>query len=200
MRARRVIVATDAYSHLTQATSRYAKLMIPFRTAAIATERLPPALFNSLLKNQRAYNETRRMMKWFRKADSRVLFGGRGVLGEENVHEFAALRRALVATFPQLASARIEFEWSGNVGMTVNQLPHVGRDDNMTVYCLGYNGAGVALSSVMGQAAAALVIGELPELSLTQANKLQTIPLHALAMPAARLAASWYTFLDAIGR
>ncbi|MFS8978882.1 FAD-binding oxidoreductase [Cupriavidus necator] len=200
VRARRVIVATDAYSHLTQATSRYAKLMIPFRTAAIATERLPPALFNSLLKNQRAYNETRRMMKWFRKADSRVLFGGRGVLGEENVHEFAALRRALVATFPQLASARIEFEWSGNVGMTVNQLPHVGRDDNMTVYCLGYNGAGVALSSVMGQAAAALVIGELPELSLMQANKLQTIPLHALAMPAARLAASWYTFLDAIGR
>lgn len=200
VRARRVIVATDAYGHLTEATSRYAKLMIPFRTAAIATEKLPPALFDSLLKGQRAYNETRRMMKWFRKADGRVLFGGRGVLGKQSAHEFAALRRALAVTFPQLASARIEFEWSGNVGMTVNQLPHIGRDDDMTVYCIGYNGAGVSLSSVMGQAAAALAIGELPELSLTQADRLQTIPLHALATPAAKLAASWYTFLDTIGR
>ncbi|WP_321575009.1 NAD(P)/FAD-dependent oxidoreductase [Paraburkholderia franconis] len=110
------------------------------------------------------------MMKWFRKADGRVLFGGRGVLGKESSHEFAALRPALAATFPQLASARIEFEWSGNVGMTVNQLPHIGRDGNAAVYCLGYNGAGVSLSSVMGQAAAALAIGELPELSLNQAR------------------------------
>jgi gamma-glutamylputrescine oxidase len=200
VRARRVIVATDAYGHLTEATSRYAKLMIPFRTAAIATEKLPPVLFDSLLKGQRAYNETRRMMKWFRKADGRVLFGGRGVLGKESAHEFAALRRALAATFPQLASARIEFEWSGNVGMTVNQLPHIGRDGDGAVYCLGYNGAGVSLSSVMGQAAAAMAIGELPKLSLTQADTLRTIPLHALATPAAKLAASWYTFLDAIGR
>ncbi|SAK82429.1 FAD dependent oxidoreductase [Caballeronia hypogeia] len=200
VRARRVIVATDAYGHLTEATSHYAKLMIPFRTAAIATEKLPPILFDSLLKGHRSYNETRRMMKWFRKADGRVLFGGRGVLGKESAHEFAALRRALVSTFPQLVSARIEFEWSGNVGMTVNQLPHIGRDGDAAVYCLGYNGAGVSLSSVMGQAAAALAIGELPELSLTQADRLQTIPLHALATPAAKLAASWYTFLDAIGR
>lgn len=200
VRAKRVIVATDAYGHLTEATSRYAKLMIPFRTAAIATEKLSRPLFDSLLTGQRAYNETRRMMKWFRKADGRVLFGGRGVLGKESVHEFAALHRALVTTFPQLESVGIEFEWSGNVGMTVNQLPHIGRDDDMTVYCLGYNGAGVSLSSVMGQAAAALAMGELPELSLTEAHTLKTIPLHALATPAAKLAASWYSFLDAIGR
>lgn len=200
VRAKQVIVATDAYGTLTNATSRYARLMIPFRTAAIATERLPRNLYDSLMVHERAYNETRRMMKWFRKADGRVLFGGRGVLGKETAHEFTALKRALTMTFPQLSSIRVEFEWSGNVGMTMNQLPHVGRDDDGTVYCIGYNGAGVALSSVLGQAAAALAIGDLPELSLIRAHGLKVIPLHALATPAAKVAAGWYRFLDAIGR
>lgn len=200
VRAKRVVVATDAYGNLTNATSRYARTMIPFRTAAIATERLPRTLYDSLMVNERAYNETRRMMKWFRKADGRILFGGRGVLGKETSHEFAALGRALTMTFPQLSSISVEFEWSGNVGMTMNQLPHVGRNDDGTVYCIGYNGAGVSLSSVLGQAAAALAIGDLPDLSLTQAHGLKVIPLHALATRAAKVAAGWYRFLDAIGR
>jgi gamma-glutamylputrescine oxidase len=200
VRANRIIVATDAYGTLTSATASYARLMIPFRTAAIATEKLSQPLFDSLLKGHRAYNETRRMMKWFRKADGRVLFGGRGVLGKESSREFAALRDSLVATFPQLESTLIEFEWSGNVGMTRNQLPHIGRIDDKTVYCVGYNGAGVALSSVLGQAAAALTMGEWPKLVLTRSDRLQTIPLHSLATPIAKVVAGWYSFLDAMGR
>jgi glycine/D-amino acid oxidase-like deaminating enzyme len=200
VQATQIIFATDAYGHLTRATSNYARMMIPFRTAAIATEPLSKPLYDSLLVGERAYNETKRMMKWFRKADGRVLFGGRGALGSESSHEFAALRNALTSTFPQLNSTRIEFEWSGNVGMTLNQLPHVGRSDKHTVFCMGYNGAGVSLSSVLGQAAAALSLGELPDLSLTQADGLQVIPLRALAMPAAKVTAGWYKLLDAIGR
>lgn len=107
VRATQVIVATDAYGTLTNATSRYARLMIPFRTAAIATERLPGILYDRLMVNERAYNETRRMMKWFRKVNGRVFFGGRRVLGKETAHEFYARQghsRAVVIPLHTLAT------------------------------------------------------------------------------------------------
>ncbi|WP_407670950.1 hypothetical protein [Paraburkholderia franconis] len=50
VRAKRVIVATDAYGHLTEATSRYAKLMIPFRTAAIANRKAAPRTLRLVAK------------------------------------------------------------------------------------------------------------------------------------------------------
>ena len=44
VRAKQVIVATNAYSGLTSATAPYQRELVPFRSAMIATERLPPEL------------------------------------------------------------------------------------------------------------------------------------------------------------
>ncbi|WP_321858226.1 NAD(P)/FAD-dependent oxidoreductase [Paraburkholderia tropica] len=200
VRARQVIVATNAYSDLTPATDAMRRELVPFRSAMIATERLPAALDAKLMTQRRSYTETRSMMKWFRRADGRMLFGGRDAFGKEGQDTgFEALRRAMVGLFPDLADIRVEFRWSGYVGMTFNALPHVGRADDATVFCVGYNGAGVAMASLIGQHAAALALGETPDLALLAQDGLRPVPFHALRAPGVRLVAAWYQFLDAMG-
>ncbi|QTD93748.1 NAD(P)/FAD-dependent oxidoreductase [Burkholderia anthina] len=200
VRAKQVIVATNAYSNLTDATSSYHRELVPFRSAMIATAKLSPELDAQLMVNRRSYTETRRMMKWFRKVDGRMLFGGRDAFGKEGAPTgFDALQRAMIALFPMLVGVPVAYRWSGYVGMTFNALPHVGRSDDATVFCLGYNGAGVAMASLIGQHAAALALGEKPELALLAQDGLRPVPFHALRAPGVRLVAAWYQFLDAVG-
>jgi glycine/D-amino acid oxidase-like deaminating enzyme len=201
VRARHAIIATNSYSDLTSATARVQRTLVPFRSALIATERLSPNLAGSLMPTGRTYTETKRMMRWFRKVDDRVVFGGRGAFGKQDSDSaFDALRKAMVGIFPELADVAVAFKWSGLVGMTLDSVPHVGRLDDRTLYAVGYNGAGVAMSSLMGSYLAALVRGEAVDLGLLDADSLKTIPFYALREPAVRMVAGWYQFLDAAGR
>jgi glycine/D-amino acid oxidase-like deaminating enzyme len=84
--------------------------------------------------------------------------------------------------------------------MTLDSVPHVGRIDDRTLYSVGYNGAGVAMSSLMGRYLASLVRGEAVDLGLLDAHRVRTIPFYSLREPAVRVVAGWYQFLDAIGR
>jgi gamma-glutamylputrescine oxidase len=201
VRARQAIIATNSYSDLTSATVRLQRTLVPFRSALIATEKLSPNLAGSLMPTGRTYTETKRMMRWFRKVDDRVIFGGRGAFGKQDSESaFEALRRAMTGIFPELADVPLEFRWSGLVGMTLDSVPHVGRIDDRTLYSVGYNGAGVAMSSLMGRYLASLVRGEAVDLGLLDARRVRTIPFYPLREPAIRLVAGWYQFLDAIGR
>ena len=200
VRARQVIIATDAYSNLTPATQYFRRTIIPFRSAIIATEHLPSEIDAKLMVARRSYTETRRMMKWFRKVDNRVIFGGRGAFGKEDASSgFDALQRDMISLFPDLRQLGIDFKWSGMVGMTLGQLPHVGRFDDRTCFCLGYNGAGVAMASLLGQYAAAFSVGETPAVGLLDATRLKTVPFYPLREPGIRMAAAWYQLLDRAG-
>jgi gamma-glutamylputrescine oxidase len=140
-------------------------------------------------------------MRWFRKMDDRIIFGGRGAFGKQDSESaFEALRKAMVGIFPELADIALEFRWSGLVGMTLDSVPHIGRLDDRTLFAMGYNGAGVAMSSLMGRYLAALLRSEKPDLGLLDASRLRTIPFYALREPAVRLVAGWYQFLDAVQR
>lgn len=201
VRARQAIIATNSYSDLTSATVRLQRTLVPFRSALIATEKLSPNLAGSLMPTGRTYTETKRMMRWFRKVDDRVIFGGRGAFGKQDSESaFDALHKAMVGIFPELAAIPLAFKWSGLVAMTLDSVPHVGRLDDRTLYSVGYNGAGVAMSSLMGRYLAALVYGEKVDLGLLDAGRLKTIPFYAFREPAVRTVAGWYQFLDAIGR
>jgi gamma-glutamylputrescine oxidase len=201
VRARQAIIATNSYSDLTSATVRLQRTLVPFRSALIATEKLSPNLAGSLMPTGRTYTETKRMMRWFRKVDDRVIFGGRGAFDKQDSESaFEALRKAMVGIFPELADIPLAFKWSGLVAMTLDSVPHVGRLDDRTLFSVGYNGAGVAMSSLMGRYLAALVRGENVDLGLLDAGRLKTIPFYAFREPAVRAVAGWYQFLDAIGR
>jgi glycine/D-amino acid oxidase-like deaminating enzyme len=199
--ARQVLIATNGYSDIAPATAPVRGTVIPFRSAMIATEPLGANLRATLMQKGRSYSETRRMMRWFRPAGDRMLFGGRGAFGrEDSAPAFQALERALKEMFPQLAGTAITHRWSGLVAMTIDSLPQVGMLDERTGFALGYNGAGVAMSSLMGGRAVDLMLGDRPDLGLMQRNGPKPIPFYFLREPAVRAVAGWYQFLDRIGR
>lgn len=201
VRARQAIIATNSYSDLTGATAHMQRTLIPFRSALIATEKLPRNLAGKLMPTGRTYTETKRMMRWFRMVDNRVIFGGRGAFGKQDSQAaFDALRNAMVGIFPDLAEVPLEYKWSGLVAMTLDSVPHIGRIDDRTLVSMGYNGAGVAMSSLMGRYLAAFVRGESPDVGLLDVSRMKAIPFYPLREPAVRMVAGWYQFLDAIGR
>jgi glycine/D-amino acid oxidase-like deaminating enzyme len=106
----------------------------------------------------------------------------------------------MIELFPELDGIGIAFQWSGFVGMTLDQLPHVGRLDDRTCICLGYNGAGVAMASLLGRYAAAFAAGESPDVALLDAGRLKQVPFYPLRAPGIRMVAGWYQLLDALGR
>lgn len=201
VRARQAIIATNSYSDLTGATEQMQRTLIPFRSAMVATEQLPRNLAGKLMPTGRTYTETKRMMRWFRMVDNRVIFGGRGAFGKQDSEAaFAALRKAMIGIFPDLADVPLAYRWSGLVAMTLDSVPHIGRIDDRTLVSIGYNGAGVAMSSLMGRYLAAFVRGETPDVGLLDARRMKTIPFYPLREPAVRMVAGWYQFLDAIGQ
>jgi len=199
--AGQAVIATNSYSDLTKATAAVRTAIIPFRSAMIATEPLTGKAGGNLLARGRSYTETRRMMRWFRKAGDRLLYGGRGAFGKtDSQGAFTALHKAMVRQFPELADATVTHRWSGLVAMTMDSIPHVGRLDDRIVYAVGYNGTGVALASNMGKYIAAILTGESPDLGLLTSERLKPVPFYPIREPAVRLVAGWYQFLDAIGR
>lgn len=201
VRARQAVIATNSYSDLTDATRSFQRTLVPFRSAIIATEKLSANLAASIMPTRRTYTETKRMMRWFRMVDDRVIFGGRGAFGKrDSPAAFEALRKAMVGIFPPLADVPLAYTWSGLVAMTLDSVPHVGRADDRILFAMGYNGAGVAMSTLMGRYIASFARGETPDVGLLDARRLRRVPLYPLREPGIRLVAGWYQFLDAIGR
>jgi len=201
LRAKRLIIATNGYSDVSPATSAVRRSVIPFRSAMVATEPLPSATFATLMRNGRSYSETRRMMRWFRRIDDRMLFGGRGAFGKsDSAAAFASLEAALKETFPQLAGAAITHRWSGLVAMTMDSLPQIGLANEKTAFALGYNGAGIAMASFLGRCALDILLGEQIDLGLMRRRRPVPIPFYFLREPAVRTVAGWYQFLDRTGR
>ncbi len=200
VRAGQIVVATDAYSHLTGATGAAGRAVIPFRSAIVATEPIAGTAAEGLLPTDRSYAETRRMMRWFRKSDGRMLYGGRGAFGtRDSDAAFRALESAMKAQFPELAALKVTHRWSGLVALTLDKTPFVGRTDDRTTVAVGYNGAGVAMSSLMGKHAAEIVVGGRPDLALL-GRPLAPIRFYGLREPVVRAATGWLQLLDRIGR
>jgi glycine/D-amino acid oxidase-like deaminating enzyme len=201
VKAKRLVIATNGYSDATSATVMVRTAVIPFRSAMVATEPLPKEAFDTLIPRGRSYSETRRMMRWFRRIDDRLLFGGRGAFGKsDSAGAIDALELAMKRIFPQLAAKAVTHRWSGLVAMTLDSLPQIGRLDSRTAYSVGYNGAGIAMASLLGRHALDLVMDDEPDLALMRRKEPQSIPFYFLREPAVRAVAGWYQLLDRLGR
>jgi len=67
----------------------------------------------------------------------------------------------MLKVFPQLAAARIDYEWGGNIAISMNRIPQMGRIQKNTYYSQGYSGHGVAPTHVAGQVLADAIGGDL---------------------------------------
>jgi glycine/D-amino acid oxidase-like deaminating enzyme len=197
IRTRSVIVGQDGYAD--GLIPDLAESLICVQSAQVATEPLPEDLRMTIMPGGICASETRRLAFYFRQSpDGRLLFGGRGAIGDaENPAFHSALVAAMHRTFPATKGLRIDHRWSGQVALTLDGLPHIHEPQPGLLIGLGYNGRGVAMATVMGQWLAAKALnGEAPPLPITP---LQPILWHRLRRPAIQLGIAWAWFRDRMG-
>jgi len=195
--ARTVIVVTDAYSdHLVPGLTQS---MILVQSAQVVTEPLPASLRERLMPNGICASETRQLAFYFRQSpDGRLMFGGRGAVGDNEQPAFTqALIAAMHRMFPETRSIGVAFRWSGQVGLTLDGIPHIHETEPGLLIGFGYNGRGVAMATVMGQWLVQKALNSVePPLPVTE---LAPIAWHRLRRPAIALGITWAWLRDRAG-
>jgi len=197
-----ILVATSGYTGA--ATPALRRRLLPIGSYVIATEPLPEALAQELSPTGRMMYDSRHFLHYFRlTADRRLLIGGRARFvpeSDDTVRASAAeLRAGMLAIYPQLRDARIEYAWGGTLDFAFDTMPHVGRIDGY-YFALGYAGHGVALATWLGTAVGEAVGGQSIE-----ANPFARVPFRGAppGLGAAKdsvlpLVAAWYRLLDRV--
>lgn len=197
LRARSVIIATNAYSD--GLLPGLARTLLTVQSILIATAPLSEEVAQRILPGGECVSETRRLAFYFRRtADRRLVFGGRGAIGaDERENLFRALHNALARLFPDAAAAPLTHRWSGHVAMTLDGLPRVHEPEPGLFAGLGYNGRGVAMGTLMGEWLAARIhTGTEAPLPRTD---IAPIAWHALRRPAIGLGIAWAWTRDRMG-
>ena len=206
MRADAVLVATNGYSrdkHGNAAMPWLARRMIPVGSYIIATEELPHYAIDKFFPGRRMISDTRRVLNYFRPSPygNRILWGGRASFGPTEPEKAApALRRMMLAVFPELKEVQITHAWTGNVAFTFDFLPHIGVQDGIH-YAAGCQGSGVAMATWLGHRAALKIAGADNEGFALDGLTFPTVPLYNgnpnWFLP---LIGGWYRLRDHIDR
>ena len=166
VRARHVVVATNAYSGALWPQLRQELVSLPYFN--LATAPLGDNLRRSILPERQGVWDTRDVLSSFRfDGAGRLVFGSVGALRGPGlpIHRDWG-RRALGKLFPQLRGIDFEHAWYGSIGMTADSLPRFHRLARNVVSLSGYNGRGIAPGTVFGRCLAELILGAVEEADL----------------------------------
>ena len=202
VRGQRVILATNAYTHLALRMGDLHRRIVPVSSSVIATEPLVPEIAATILPAGRAGADTKHLLNYFRPLPGgRLLFGGRGdITGRrEDPGIYRGLERSLEATFPRLASTGIEFRWSGMVAVTRDNFPHIGRLGERVLYAMGYGGRGIVLANLLGKYLARMVRNETVDAGPMSENPFLPFRFHGLRIPGMKAAVAYYRLRDVFG-
>lgn len=158
--AKKVVLAGNAY--LRDAEPRLRNAIFPAGSYIIATEPLGEERASELLPADVAFCEQCTALNYFRLSkDKRLLFGGMcNYSGRHPRNITASLMPRLLKVFPGLAGIRIDYEWGGNIAISLNRCPQFGRIKGNTYYAQGYSGHGVAPTHLAGKMLADIVSGD----------------------------------------
>jgi gamma-glutamylputrescine oxidase len=158
--AKKVVLAGNAY--LRDAEPKLRNAVFPAGSYIIATEPLGDDRAHALTPADVAFCEQCTALNYFRlSADKRLLFGGMcNYSGRHPKSITASLMPRLLNIFPSLADVRIDYEWGGNIAISVNRCPQFGRIKGNTYYAQGYSGHGVAPTHLAGKMLADIVSGD----------------------------------------
>ncbi|MEO8636098.1 MAG: FAD-dependent oxidoreductase [Gemmatimonadales bacterium] len=200
LQARRVILATSAYTHhlLPGITWRF----IPLYDYILVSEPLNPAQLTAIgWRNRQGITDGRTFFNYYRlTADNRVLWGtseaayypGNSV-GPSHDHSpphYRSLEASWQRHFPALADLRWSHRWGGAICSTTRMTPFFGNaHGGRVLYGLGFTGHGVGTTRIAGRILAHLALersNELLQLSLATHKPFPypPEPLRALAVKA----------------
>lgn len=199
VRAKRIVVVTNAYTGLFPLPTDLAKRIVPVPSNIIATAPLTEMQLAGVLPEGQVVTDTRRINLYFRVSpDRRMVFGTRGHLsGSNEPWAFSHIEEAMHRVFPALRGAKIDYRWNGKVGFSLDYFPHLGQAEPGIYYGIGYSGRGVVLTHMVGKALTAMLRGEVVDAGPITRGKFQTIPMHAFYPIGIRLYTAYYKYLDA---
>ena len=191
--ADKVVLAGNAYLRETEPKLR--RTIFPAGSYVIATEPLGDTRANELTPADVAFCEQCIALNYFRlSADKRLLFGGMcNYSGRVPKSITASLRPKMLNIFPQLEDVRIDYEWGGNIAISVNRCPQFGRIKDNTYYVQGYSGHGIAPTHLAGKMLADIICGDSEQFDVF--SKVRHIPLPGgkwFASPAIALGMMYY--------
>ncbi|WP_315755899.1 FAD-binding oxidoreductase [Bradyrhizobium sp. SZCCHNRI2007] len=201
IQARDVLVATNGYTKNIGAFFR--KRIVPIRSAQITTEVIAPEIFQRLMPNRRVFGNTNRVFFYFRPApdEDRLIWGGRSnhFARDSVLAAYSHLARDLLRTFPMLGDIRVPYAWSGLIGYTFDEFPHLGRSPEGVYYAMGYCGTGVSRSTHFGRKIALQILGKTEGQSAFNDLVFPSHQFQAFAKPAVPIVETWYRLRDAAG-
>lgn len=179
--------------------------VLPAGSYVIATEPLDAALAETLIPANRALCDQRVGLDYYRlSADRRLLFGGACRYSGRDPSDVARyMRPKMLKVFPQLTDKRIDFQWSGMIGIGANRLPQIGRLQAQpnVYYAQAYAGHGLNTTHLAARLLAEAISREhshgfdlfarVPHMTFPGGQRLRS-PLLALGM-------LWYRLKDAVG-
>lgn len=160
VRARYLVLCGNVY--LGNTAPALTRKIMAVGTHIIATEPLGAQLAQRLIANNAAVSDMNWVLDYFRRsADHRLLFGGRVSYSGLAAFEVPRATRArMLAVFPQLADAQVEYSWGGHVDITLNRAPHFGRLMPNVYFLQGFSGHGIALTGIAGKLVAEAIAGQ----------------------------------------
>jgi gamma-glutamylputrescine oxidase len=197
VRAAQVLLAGNVY--LQGVAPALERRIMPVGTYIVCSDTLEAGLADSLIPSRSAVCDTDFVLDYFRTTnDHRMLFGGRVSYSTKtpaNLQE--SMRRRMVATFPQLASAKIAYAWGGFVDITMNRAPDFGRIAANVYYLQGFSGHGLALTGLAGRIVAEAMTTDASRFDLFARLKHRSFPGgRLLRTPALVLGMAWYRLKD----
>jgi gamma-glutamylputrescine oxidase len=174
--AGKVVLAGNAY--LRDAEPKLRNAVFPAGSYIIATEPLSEAQINELIPADVAFCEQCVALNYFRlSADKRLLFGGMCNYSGHHPRDItASLMPRLAKVFPSLSDIRIDYEWGGNIAISINRCPQFGRIKNNTYYVQGYSGHGVAPTHLAGKMLADAICGDSERFDIFAQIKHMSLP------------------------
>ena len=136
--------------------------VLPATSCIIGTEPLSDEQLRQTMVRDVAVCDSRTALDYYRlSADKRLLFGGlSNYTGLEPTNAEAVMRNKMAKVFPSLKTVKIDYSWSGRMGISVRRMPQIGRLKNSNIlYASGYSGHGVAPTHMTGRLLAEAVDG-----------------------------------------
>ena len=199
IKAENLVLAGNAYIGNLQKKLR--RMIFPASSCIIATEPLNDKMVNETLPSDMAVCDLNTILDYYRlSSDRRMLFGGRYNYSGAEPDDTGIrkhIRRRMLKVFPSLENLKIDYAWSGNVAVTMNRIPQLGKLDQNIFYAQGYSGHGVAPTHAAAEIISNGIINE--DKSLNILNRVPHVQLPGgkwFSSPAMAIGMMYYQFRD----
>ncbi|MFW7342152.1 FAD-binding oxidoreductase [Pollutimonas sp. H1-120] len=198
VRAKHALICTNAYTDGLPIASDIERRILPITVAVVATAPLPSELRATILPQNHLVTDTKNLLNYYRLVDGgRLLFGGRGEPAyQDHPKNHQRLRDEMIHVFPNLADIEIDYRWTGVVGITRDNFPHIGAIGKRVFYAIGYGGRGVALTHLLGKYLARRITGDTSSLGAMSEGAFKPIPFKGLRLPLLKAGTAYYKLKD----